>query len=97
VNHEARREQAPAGDDGLARGQPVGQERAPDFAALLQNAGAARAVNRPVNPAAAEQGGVRGVDHGVHVLARDVAHERAHAAAKKTLCGFFGHHNNSAG
>src|SRR4051794_10594815 len=51
----------------------VARLAAPEPAAFLQDGGAAGAMDRSVDPAAAEQARVRGVDDRVDVLLRDVA------------------------
>ena len=64
---------APArGDHGLAR-RAAGPRRARMRAALLEDGGAARAMDGAVDAAAAQEAGVGGVDDGVDALAREVA------------------------
>ena len=74
MNHEACRQEAGGRDDGLARRQPFGVERAPNLTALFEYARAAGAVNRPVNAAAAHQGAVGRVDDRLRSMTGDVAH-----------------------
>src|SRR5262245_53695168 len=54
--------------------------RAADFAACFENARAARAMNRAVDAAPAEQRGVRGVHDRVDVLEREIADDHDDAA-----------------
>jgi hypothetical protein len=51
----------------------ITQRPGPQLLALLQDVGPARAVDGAVDPAAAEQPGVRRVHHGVDLLFGDVA------------------------
>src|ERR1043165_1576983 len=73
VNHTARGQKARGRDDGLARGQPFGVERAPNLQALFKYARPARAVYRAVDTAAAQETAVGRVHDGVRSQTRDVA------------------------
>ena len=67
VDHEPGGEPEPRGGLGVAERAPV------QLAAGIEEVGAGGPVDRPVDPAPAEQGGVGRVDDGVDVLRGDVA------------------------
>src|SRR5687767_15684412 len=86
VNHKARGQEPARRDDGLARREPFGVERASQLSALFEYPWAARAVDGAVHAPAAEQRRVGGVDDGVHGRARDVADRDADAPAQQLFC-----------
>src|SRR5690606_7802492 len=73
VDDPPRREVVPGGGHRLPDRQPVGQLGAPQLHALLEQPWTGGAVDRAVDPAPTQEGGVGGVDDGVDVLAGDVA------------------------
>ena len=80
VNDVAGRQPPGGGDDGLAGFAAA--LPGPNGAARFQNGRAAGAVNGPINPAAAEQAGVGGVNDGRYWLAGDVALHELDAGGK---------------
>src|SRR5690606_25687219 len=73
VDHPPGRQVVPGGGHRLPDRQPVGQLGAPQLHALLEQPWTGGAVDRAVDPAPTQEGGVGGVDDGVDVLAGDVA------------------------
>ena len=73
VDHPARGKQPGRRGDRLPGRQPLAQVPGPQRAARREDLRAAAPVDGAVDPAAAEQGGVRGVDDGVHDALGDVA------------------------
>jgi hypothetical protein len=73
-----------AGRQTVAARQPrLARRAAADGAAFLKQFGARRAVDRAIDPAAAEQRGIRRVDDGVGREPCDVALLQANAIAKR--------------
>src|SRR5207237_7225776 len=83
VNHMTRGQVARRCDDGLARRQPIRVARAAYFLALGQNLWPARAMDRAVHAAAAEQARIGRVYNRVHLLLCDVAAKDANAPIEK--------------
>ncbi len=82
----------PDGMDDMAGGQKIAPRQprlagrtTADRAAFGEKLGACRAVDRPVDPAAAEQGGIRGIDDRVDGKPRDVAALQADAVIRGQL------------
>src|SRR5690606_26438086 len=71
VNHILRRQVSACRDNGLAC--ITAALPRPDFPALLQNSGAARAVNGTVHTAAAQQAAVRGVHYRIYLYFGNIA------------------------
>jgi hypothetical protein len=89
MNHVARRQQPAGCNDGFARRQSLRVQGATYLAAFLNNAGAARAVNRAVNASAAHQGRVGCVDQSLNRLPREVPYEHAHAPIQECFQSLF--------
>jgi hypothetical protein len=66
MNDVSGLEVAAGGEAGLTGGA------APDLPALLQDFGTPGPVDGPIHPAAAQQGGIGGIDDGLHVLPGDI-------------------------
>jgi hypothetical protein len=68
VNYVSRREFTPACDDSLAGRQPVRKSCASKLFTLFKNLRTAGMVDGAINPAAAHQSGIGGVDDNIYVL-----------------------------
>ena len=83
VYHIKRGQLAASRDHGFAGRQSFRKTRAANLLALGEDLRSARAMDRAINAAAAEQRGIRRVHNCLNVLSGDVANDDAHPASEK--------------